>query len=163
MKLKFRIWRLKAPKGSPMQEYSVLPIALLMSEGAFMSRSTLINVLKQVEEGGKRIDHQWDFIYVQRPGFTSRVMDPNFDRWESFGPGWGKFERVDKAIPQFAVDAYMKDSQDWVMLLSLDTHVGVEPITVTLKDWIDAKSYYAWQDMIQKKRYAAEDKVRLKK
>lgn len=150
MKLKYRMWRLTAPKGSPSQEYSTLPIGMVAAEGAFMKRDALYNALKHAEEGGKRIDQQWDFIYVKRPGFLNGVMNPNMERWESFGTGWGKFRR----LPE---DPSL-DPQDWVTILSLDDHAGVEVLTASLEDWIAAKNSTAWYDLRRRKQNEARMK-----
>lgn len=153
MKLKHRVWLLAAPKGSPSHQYSTLPLAMIERESAYLRRDQMYNALKHIEDGGPRKDNEWPIMYVQIPGLRSSVMNPNFERWESFGSGWGKFTRVDNLLPESAAKEIVRDLEDWVTLICLDP-----PVTVSLMDFINAKNMNAWYDLVRKKKEEAKRK-----
>lgn len=153
MNLKYRIWYLAAPTGSPLNNYSVLPLAMIERESAYIRRDQMYAALNHAAEGGKRVDQEWPMIYVHTPGMRSTTMDPNVERWESFGPGWGKFHRMDKILPPLAAQAMLEDLDDWVTLVSLDP-----PATTSLADWVRVKNLYEWQDLARKRKEEARKK-----
>lgn len=149
MKLKYRVWRLKGPTSSILGQYSCLPIGMLENEPAFMDRRMLTGMLKQIEDGGKRVDNEWTFIYVKIPGLLSTIMDPHIDRWASFGPGWDAWERLKDMERKSELPNFVSDPEQWVMLVKYFDRNKM--VTATLKDWMDAKNYYAWRDANHKR------------
>jgi len=141
MKLKYRTWHLKAPAKCKLDLYSRFPVAMIEQEPAYLTRAVMQETLAHASEGGLRVAQEWTLVYVQIPGYKTSIMNPDFDRWNSFG-NWDDFTQ----LPNTALDL-----KDWVTIVDL-TNID-SPVLVTLEEWVRTKTLYAWRDMVSQRRY----------
>lgn len=142
MKLKYRTWVVYGPQDSIADRNSRFPFDMLRRDPAYIHQDALKALLKHAEEGGNRqevtgLPDNYTLVYTKLPGYLSTVMNPTVDRWLSFG--WGKI------LPQEPYNI-MNNPEEWVTVVGFDREVN--PITVSLADWIAAKTMNEWHDKV---------------
>jgi hypothetical protein len=145
MKLKYRIWKLTAPNKSEYDRRSRFPLDMLNRDYAFMDRDQMIRVVRTYEESRRPTDDkEFKLVYVHWPGMLAGTMNPNVERYASFGD-WTNFEK----LPMEPIDA-----KKWMRPVSWN---GSDiPLCVCLQQFIVAKNvneFYDYSHAIQLNKF----------
>lgn len=112
---------------------------MLRYDAAFIEREPLLRMLSGE---GQRKDNEWKLVYVHLPGYKASIMNPNFERFASFG-NWGM--ECWKQMPTTPIDP-----KRWFAVLELRyTEFSWHVVTARLDAFVKAKTMYEWYDYCQ--------------